>query len=77
MASKRSSRSHTKSGPGRYHGQGAMFITPDGERVVRKSKRRFPVALQGGNWQGMSYISYAQHDAIKRTYIEARTACAS
>lgn len=40
MKSKRASRSHTKSGPGRYHGQGTM-TEHNGVRYVRPSRRRF------------------------------------
>lgn len=43
----------TKSGPGRVHIEGP-------------SKRRFPVAGNGGNWQGVEYVSYREHDRIKR-----------
>lgn len=61
----RQSRSHTKSGPGRYHGQGAIF-THAGKRYVTPSERRFPVAIHGGNWKGAQYLSYREHDALTR-----------
>lgn len=61
--SNRSERSHTKAGPGRYHGQGAL-ITHEDKRYVRQSRRRFPVAIHGGNWQGVPYNSYRELDRV-------------
>lgn len=54
------SRSHTKAGPGRM--------------PVRKAQGapRLQTRTMGSNWQGASYLSYAQHDAVKRAYLESR-----
>lgn len=35
-------------------------------RQVRESKRRFPVAIHGGNWKGVKYLSYREHDELTR-----------
>lgn len=61
----RHNRSHTKSGPGRYHGQGAMTVH-EGVRYVKPSQPRFPVAVHGGNWKGVKYLSYREHDELTR-----------
>lgn len=62
---RRTSRSHTKSGPGRYHGTGLMIVTPDGDRIVR-APRGLRIASYGGNWKGAEYLSYREHDRVNR-----------
>lgn len=66
--SKRSSRSHTKAGPGRYHGSGVMFVHPmtDERGRPKQPGRRSPVAIHGGNWKGKEYLSYREHDLARR-----------
>ena len=60
-------RSHTKAGPGRYHGQCRLIVDQGGNVLgVREPQRKFPVAQLGGNWQGLKYLSYREHDALTR-----------
>lgn len=69
------SRSHTKKGPGRYHGQGAMItIRPllTDIRIVKPAQRRFPIAQRGGNWQGLEYLTMAEHDRIQSFRLDCR-----
>lgn len=65
--SKRASRSHTKSGPGRYSGIGRMIIDPtDGKHIgVTQPKQRFAPAAFGGNWKGTEYLSYREADRLQ------------
>jgi len=60
-------RSHTKAGPGRYHGQCKLIADIEGNVLgARSPTRRLPAARQGGNWKGVEYLSYAEHDRLKR-----------
>lgn len=62
-------RSHTKSGPGRYAGRGKMVtIRPmfTDIRIVKDAQQRLAPAIVGGNWQGVEYLSYAEHDQATR-----------
>mgnify|MGYP001590734952 FL=1 len=45
----------TKRGPGRKHYEG------------KPNQRRKP-AVHGGNWQGLEYLTYMEHDAVTRSY---------
>lgn len=62
------SRSHTKSGPGRSHGQCRLIVDPtNGDHLgVRSPVSKHPLAVDGGNWQGKEYLSYREHDRINR-----------
>lgn len=35
-------------------------------RYARPSQPRFPVAIHGGNWKGVKYLSYREHDELMR-----------
>jgi hypothetical protein len=37
----------------------------------RKSRRRLNVRVAGGNWKGMEYLSYSEHDACTRAAMDA------
>lgn len=37
-----------------------------GRPKKRKSRRRLNVRVAGGNWQGVPYLSYAEHDRCVR-----------
>lgn len=66
----RANRSHTKSGPGRYHGQGTLAnvsSNPAQPKFINLgSSQRLPVAAHGGNWKGKEYLSYREHDQEMR-----------
>lgn len=66
--SKRASRSNKKSGPGRYHGAGQIITHPrTGEILgVTQPSQRLAPAIDGGNWQGKQYLSYREHDQLRR-----------
>ena len=61
-------RSHTKSGPGRYHGSCQLIVDPSNGKVlgVHKPQQRLAPAIHGGNWQGKKYLSYREHDVQAR-----------
>lgn len=61
-------RSHTKSGPGRTHGQCQLIVDPtNGQHLgVRQPKRRLADAQYGGNWKGVEYLSQREHDMVTR-----------
>lgn len=64
-------RSHTKSGPGRFHGEGRLFFIEGQKRaVVRESQQRLRTARFGGNWKGLPYFSFAETDSIFRVMQE-------
>lgn len=61
-------RSHTKSGPGRTHGQCQLIREPiTGEHLgVKQPRRRFAMPNFGGNWKGKEYLSQREHDMLTR-----------
>lgn len=61
-------RSHTKSGPGRSHGQCQLIADPtNGKHLgVRTSVQRLAPANFGGNWKGLDYLSYRELDMKRR-----------
>ena len=68
-------RSHTKKGPGRYAGRGKMVtIRPmfTDIRIVKDPQQRLAPAIVGGNWQGVEYLSYAEHDRCVRARMQDR-----
>lgn len=69
-------RHHTKKGPGRYHGGGRMFVVRPlltDIRLVKRPEQRLRPAIEGGNWKGLEYLTYCEHDRIKRFCMHART----
>jgi hypothetical protein len=66
--SKRSSRSHTKSGSGRYHGAGQLIAHPQTGAIIGVTQpvQRLAPAIDGGNWRGADYLSYREHDQLRR-----------
>ncbi len=66
----RHSRSHTKTGPGRYHGEGKLYTAVDKTRFVKQPERRFAVAIRGGSWKGKPYITYREHDRFVRQRLQ-------
>jgi hypothetical protein len=38
-------------------------------RYVKPSQPRLPVAAHGGNWKGVQYLSYREHDEQVRARI--------
>lgn len=67
-------RSHTKSGPGRTHGQCKLIADPTtGQHLgVTKPQPRLALAVLGGNWKGKQYLSYREHDAHMRASLHER-----
>lgn len=65
--SKRSSRSHTKSGSGRYHGECHLIVDPTNGKILgtRTPVQRLQPAAHGGNWKGKQYLSYRESDRIR------------
>jgi hypothetical protein len=57
-------RSHTKSGPGRFHGEGRLFFLEGGATVVREPAKRLRGTRFGGNWKGAPYLSQYESDHI-------------
>lgn len=50
---------YTKSGPGRKH-------------KARKPRRRLAPAQYGGNWKGIEYLTYREHDRVNRLMRDER-----
>lgn len=67
---RRASRSHTKSGPGRYHGQCGMFVFNE-RRIVKNPQQRLAPAITGGSWKGLEYLTLAEHDRCTRAALNA------
>jgi hypothetical protein len=61
-------RSHTKSGPGRTHGQCQLIVDPtNGQHLgVKQPKQRLALAAHGGNWKGVEYLSMRESDTLTR-----------
>lgn len=61
-------RSHTKSGPGRTHGQCRLIADPTtGEHLgVTTPQQRLAPAAYGGNWKGKEYLSARESDMLVR-----------
>lgn len=60
----------TKKGPGRMPVQATKgFWWRTWTRMRDGVFYRYRAAMVGGNWQGLEYITYAEHDEIKRLMI--------
>jgi hypothetical protein len=68
MQTRTINRSHTKSGPGRTHGQCKLIVDPQNGNVlgVRSPSPTRSTANYGGNWQGKEYLTYREHDLVTR-----------
>jgi hypothetical protein len=42
-----------------------------GPRHAKKSRKRLNARVRGGNWMGVPYLSYAEHDRCTRAKIAA------
>lgn len=67
-------RHNTKKGPGRLHLSGVLVAGQRGNMLRPASRpvggrKRLKPEIHGGNWQGKTYVTYAEHD---RAYRRAR-----